>query len=764
MPHTAVRDAAAPTTGPLTAPASADPAFAGGKGAQLARLARAGFPVPAGFVVATGAYRRLVEESGIAPVLARAAAAPEDPAAAAIARRAVRAGGAPPWLRDAVADAYRSCGGGPVAVRSSATAEDLPEASFAGQLDSFLPVTGADAVVDAVLRCMASLWNDRAVAYRRQHLVEAAGLAVAVVVQQMVPADAAGVLFTADPVSGRRDRVVVEAAAGLGAALVGGHRTPQRWVLDAGSLAVRVRPDAPPVLDEADLTGLAALGQAAAALLGGPQDVEWAVAGGRCWVLQARPVTTLFPVPAGPAAGLRVYVPLLLLGQGIAAPLTPAGTAFLGAMVGEWLGRWIGLPSGVAARREAFPVLAGRLFGDVTPVLGRRRWAAGVVRSLALKDPVAGEVLREWLRENGDRLPAGRPPWGLVALLPALAPGLVAACVAPARARRRALAASARALADLTGEAQALDTPGRQGRWVARRLPRLTLAMIMPQLPLVYVQLLAEAAAARLVRRWTGSAEGLAPVLRWRAHDPTVAMGVALADLASRYATAGRAPAPDDAAFAAFLARYGHRAPEHEIDIGVPRLAEDPRYARDVVAAHLRAPDPHGALARARAGAAQSRAAAAALIADVRRRRGLPAAALLRALLHRLRELGGLRERPKSDMVRAIAVGRRTLRAAGAALAEAGVLAGEDDIFHLDAAQLAALDRRPAAVLRAAAAAQRARYARDCRRRQVPRLLTSEGEARYGPARAPAGLSGTPVAPGVAEGAVRVLHSPVGAP
>ncbi|GAA4044688.1 PEP/pyruvate-binding domain-containing protein [Nonomuraea soli] len=266
---------------PLDDP-SADLATAGGKGASLARLSRAGLPVPPGFVVTTQAYR-------------------EDP----------------PELPEEILKAYDGLLHllGPdaaVAVRSSATAEDLPGLSFAGQQDTFLNVR-RDGLVEAVRRCWASLHNERAVAYRRRHGVPDDDVAMAVVVQELADAEAAGILFTADPVSGDRSTTVINASWGLGEAVVGGLVTPDTYtvgdaveaevsdktvmtVRTADGTAERPVPEESRrarVLDDARVRELTALGRRIEELYGTPMDVEWALRDGRFLILQARPVTGL---------------------------------------------------------------------------------------------------------------------------------------------------------------------------------------------------------------------------------------------------------------------------------------------------------------------------------------------------------------------------------------------------------------------------------------------------------------------------------------
>src|SRR5438045_1328024 len=275
---------------------AADTADAGGKGANLGELRRAECPVPEGFVITTASYALAAEAAGVTG---------ETPATA---RVRLAASPVPAGIAHAVREAYRALSASEVAVRSSATAEDLPDASFAGQQDTILDVAGEDAVLEAVRRCWASLWNDRAVAYRATHAVDDASVRLAVVVQRMVDADVAGVLFTADPITGTRRRVSVDAVRGLGERLVSGQVNPDHYVVDARDGAIVERRG--DTLDDARLRELAATGMRIEEHYGRPQDIEWAYAKDRTlWIVQSRDVTTLYPLPTGlpdPDRELRV--------------------------------------------------------------------------------------------------------------------------------------------------------------------------------------------------------------------------------------------------------------------------------------------------------------------------------------------------------------------------------------------------------------------------------------------------------------------------
>ncbi len=310
----------------------------GGKGAALTEMVRAGLPVPNGFHVTTAAYRDFVEANELAPAIHAAleAADPDQPASLETASRTIEAlflrGNIPPAIAEAIQSAYTALTvpaesgsdsakpkAGPlaVAVRSSATAEDLPDASFAGQQETFLNVEGAEAVLDAIKRCWASLWTARAIGYRARRDVGVADLSLAVVVQELIPAEAAGILFTANPVNGRRNEAVVNAAWGLGEAVVGGEVTPDSYTVDketgeilerqiADKRARTVRVDGgtgtepvteglrrAPVLDDALAAELVQLGVQIENLYGDPRDIEWALTDGDFAILQARPITAL---------------------------------------------------------------------------------------------------------------------------------------------------------------------------------------------------------------------------------------------------------------------------------------------------------------------------------------------------------------------------------------------------------------------------------------------------------------------------------------
>jgi pyruvate, water dikinase len=330
-----------------------DVEVAGGKGANLGELTKAALPVPPGFVITAPAYLDAMDAGGVRSEVRSAAGTLDPDDSAALAATAehlhdlVRKAGVPDGLRRAVLDAYHGIGGGLVAVRSSATAEDTAGTSFAGMNETFTNVSGDEALIDRVVDCWASLFGERVLSYRAtQHVTDEP--AIAVVVQRMVDSDRSGVMFSADPASGDRSRMVIEAAFGLGEVVVGGLVEPDTYVIakDGPRLlearighkpfAIRRGPSgdervelaaeqaARQVLSPDEILDLARLGTRVEQHYGTPQDMEWAYAANGLWLVQSRPITTLDTEATRPAAAPSAGLEPLLTGLA-AAPGSVAG-------------------------------------------------------------------------------------------------------------------------------------------------------------------------------------------------------------------------------------------------------------------------------------------------------------------------------------------------------------------------------------------------------------------------------------------------------
>ena len=790
----------------------------GGKAANLGELVRAGFAVPEGFCLTTIAYELGLAQAGVEAQINRLLPQLEGADAQAVAstgaaiRDLVYRAALPSLVEEALVAALAPFGETPLAVRSSATAEDLPEASFAGQQDTYLNVVGTAAVLEAVRRCWASLWTDRAIAYRQRNGIDQRFVALAVVVQRLVFAEAAGVLFTANPVTGVRGQMAIDASLGLGEAVVAGKVVPDSYLVAKdgwrllekrlGGKAIQIVPlpgggteevpvgpesEARQALSDEQIIGLARLGQRIEEHFGWPQDVEWALAGGQFHVLQSRPITSLYPVPPPPKDGrLHVYVSLNSL-QGMLEPFTPLGASFFSGGVREGV-------LGGRADRQFVHELGWRLYADFTSLL-RTQLGHQALPSVVipLGDPVAGRILQK-IVEAPRLAPGGRSSSGDVRhllrrywrrILPAVL--LALRClVDPDHAARHIDEVVMPRLDAFRAEAEGgLIFPQRLV--LLERFWREKLTGIFFNLvPLVAAGMASYARSEALVHEWGLSAELLPLTRQGLPNNRTTEMDLDLWALAQQArddrparealesATPGelkelygrgRLPTALQRGLDAFLAEYGHRG-VREIDLGMPRWGEDPTYLFGVLRSYLAIQDP--AAYPDRHFALQAEAAEQAvgqLLAEARRLpKGRLKAAMLGFFFRRHRRLGGHRETPKFLLMKLFQTARQLLLGAGEELARAGRLERGEDVVFLRFDELREVDAGKINA-RQLVAQRRREYDFELRRPRAPRVLTSDGAAYYGESIVvgPGVLAGTGASPGVARGRVRIVRVPLAA-
>lgn len=714
----------------------AGPGVCGGKGFHLARLHRYGFDVPAGGVVSTAVYDAVAAQLPPA-ALARVAATPGDRAtdpevarALEVVRDAIARAALPVPAADAL-DAFlrdQDLASAAVAVRSSATGEDGDRASFAGIHRSVLNVRGRAAVVRAMLDCYASLWTPQAVAYRRRMGFADADVRCAVVICRMVQASgrdepvAAGVAFTFDPLTGRRDLVVIDAASGLGEAVVSGRVTPAHIVFreSAGALVAHERGAGSPLSPEQERS-LAQLLRRAHWALGDaqvPQDVEWAFDGERFWLLQARPATNVRrPLPEALAtvprywstANIKDAVPgvVSMLAWSLIKRIVER-IAFAGPIVAAYP-----LPPGAELVRR----VAGRGYFDLTLMQWVMYDALGVMPAEMVEAigghqpeiPVPGDPLRG---PHGSRRKRAR-----LALMRRL--------LGTRRALRRAVEHQGHVLREL----RAIDLTELSSADLARVLERVS----TEQTSLDLIAGLANAAAGPWQLALGGALRSLfgdrGPGMTSRLLTGTGVVTsaehgyailqlaeIARGDEAASAWLASRAPgltwvdlppsSPFRAALGAFLERYGHRA-VYEADILNARWADDPTYIADEVRHLLAQPpreDPRAVAARIRGEAEREL-----------RQRSWWRAPIVRWLARRFSRSTAMREEAKSALAASIVPARRVALEVGRRLVASGRFASPDQIFHLSVVELQAWldgswDGRGAGALADDRARQRARW------------------------------------------------------
>ena len=756
-------------TMPLDAVCFKDLPRVGGKAAHLGEMLAAGLPVPAGFVVTTDACNRFMQsDPRIGDWLERLEGCDHlDPAALRAAaeevRRQLSAIVMPGDVADAIAVALAPEPGGARAVRSSATVEDLPEASFAGQHDSFLNVLGRDAVVAAVKRCWLSLFSERAISYRMRKGVAPGRAQMAVIVQQLIDADAAGVMFTADPAGGDSDSILIEAAFGLGEAVVQGKVAPDSIAVSRSGLRV-VRHDTgskrmqivaakdgvceqllaaekagAPVLDDETAARLAGLGLEVERVLGGPQDIEWGVRGGEIWLLQARAVTTLRQGRGTSFEDRQVWTNANA-GEGLPDVVTPITWSLVQSLI-HYLFDSLVRDCGFRMKHEqVVGLIAGRVYFNFNTMcaLGRLGRHVPGLRNRSMESLFGGHqdtmmALKQIKISEADLPRIEIRRWKAAVRLPVVmlhflfySPRRGQAVVDKIRRINEDLAriepgglSDGELLAAIRGSfaPEALigfnvigELLGAVGFFFFYNLLLFSLCekWFAPE---------GRSTANRLLAGVGGLDDAAAGRELWllaeqAACDPEI-KSVLLGErtfpaFASRLegCRGGRAFRER---WDAFMHRCGHHA-RGEIELFAPRWSECPDFVLDMVRGYLEAINAGhpGPIVRQEALAGERVALASRCVGGLK---NPLKRAIFRFVLHRAQKGGGLRENLKSELIRFFAFLRRFLLELGRRLAARGRLADENDMFFLEIEEMLSGSLwNPGTDLRALVAGRRALY------------------------------------------------------
>ncbi|MEU6429450.1 rifamycin-inactivating phosphotransferase [Microbispora sp. NPDC046973] len=772
---------------------STNVADVGGKGAHLGELSRIdGIRVPDGFCVTTDAFQRVVAEvpsiGAQLDLLSRVE--PDDRAAirtlSADIRRAVEDVAMPDDLVAAIGESLARLGEhASYAVRSSATAEDLPTASFAGQQDSYLNVVGLPAILRHVRRCWASLFTERAVTYRRRNGFDHRKVRMAVVVQRMVFPDAAGILFTADPVTSNRKIATVEAGWGLGEALVSGLVSGDVYTVrddEVVSRAVATKPrfvqaspgggtqDAPveprrqtqPALTDAQVVRLVRLGRRIEAHFGRPQDIEWCLVGDDFHIVQSRAITTLFPVPTTDDQENHLYVSV-----GHQQMMTDAMKP-------------LGLSLWQLTTPRPMHEAGGRLFVDVAPVLATSAGRTRLLGTLGRSDPLIRDALQSVL-DRGDFLPSlpdegsGPVPAGDAPAPIETDPAIVTELI---RHSQASVATLRRDIQGLSGLAL-LD-------FILADIAELKRILFDPRSTQV---IMAGMEAAWWLNdhleAWLGEKNAADALTQSVPHNVTSEMGLALLDVADAIrphtdvvaflhrvvdegregdgfldelaGLAGGREARD--AIRGYLDEYGMRC-AGEIDITRTRWSERPATLVPTILGNIKNFEPGAGKRRFEQGLQESLRKEQELLT---RLRALPdgeqKAEETKRMIDRVRTFAGYREYPKYGMISRYFVYKQALLREADRLVRSGVLREKDDIFFLRLEELREVVRTDH--VDAGLILERREAFRSYETLTPPRVLTSDGEAvtgRYRRDDAPPGaLAGLPVSAGTVEGRARVV-------
>jgi len=763
-------------------------AVVGGKGARLGELLRIeGIRVPPGFCVTTDAFQRILADApSIDDRLNRLdRLKPDDSEAirtlSAEIRRALEGMAIPKDLGSAITRRLVRLGEqAAYAVRSSATAEDSPTASFAGQHDTYLNIVGPPAILRHVSRCWASLFTERAVIYRLRHGFEHRKVQMAVVVQRMVVPHAAGILFTADPVTSNRKVASVEASFGLGEALVSGVVNPDVYKVRDGDivakavatkqLAIHASPaggtqeqtieaerQQQPALTDTQVVRLAELGRRVEAHFGPPQDIEWCLVDDGFEIVQSRPITALFPIPAAGDGENHVYVSVGHQ-QMMTDPMKPLGLSLF---------QLTALPRMYEA--------GGRLFVDVAQRLASPASRAGLLEALGKSDPLIEDALRTIL-ERGDFVPSilddgpgGPPPGGAPAPIetdPAIAAELI-------ERNQVSIAALQRDIQTKSGTAL-LD-------FILADIQELKRLLFDPQ---SYQVIMAAMEATWWLNErfeaWLGEKNAADTLTQSAPGNITSEMGLALLEVADvirpypkvvaflehvedeefldQLAELAGGPEARDS-IRAYLDRYGIRC-VGEIDITRPRWRERPSTLVPLLVGNIKNFEPGAGQRRFEQGRQKAWEKEQELL---ERLRALPGgeqkAEQAKRMIDRVRTFIGYREYPKYGIVSRYFVYKQALLKEAERLVQADALTKQEDIFYLTFQELGDVVR--ANEVDDQLISQRQAAFRSYQALTPPRVLTSEGEVVAGAFRrddVPTGaLIGLPVSGGTVEGRARVI-------
>ena len=816
---------------PFSAINKHDLPLVGGKGANLGEMTQAGFPVPPGFCVTTAVFDQFITASQQATQLYASldSIEPNDLEATRKIgqqiRDDLRTVPVPEESAAAIITAWQALGRDHAyAVRSSATAEDLPDASFAGQQDTYLNVRGEEELITAVRNCWISLFTDRAILYRLQNGFDHRQVSLSVVVQQMVLPDVSGIMFTADPMSGDRNITSIDASFGLGEALVAGLVSADLYKVDRRNytvtdmqiadkqLAIRPLPDGgtftetltgsartAQVLSTAQAIILAEIGDRIACHYGQPQDIEWALTQGKFTILQARPITSLFPIPERALRTEKETGELQMMFsfasvQGVMGPITPLGQDTLQTLLTR-AGRMFNMADIDLHTQRLAWTSTERLWINFTAVVRHPIGRKIIQKAFPMIDAEAANAIEaNW--NDSSFIPS--PDWfkpqtfqRIGFFMRPVAARIIRAMRHPDITRDQYRQEAEGYLAEIQTGFEALPTLREQLDFFYG-----TEGIIPNAFPFMFPRLLPSIAGGMsslaLLTKLSADLPPDAPdpliFTRGLPHNVTTEMDLTLWQTAKTIQAdkpsailfnetnsnalsdaylAGELPLIAQTAVSQFMFQYGMRGLA-EIDIGQPRWRENPAHIMQVLQSYLQINDPSKApdvmFAR---GAAEAEAAIEPFQTAVRATKyGEIKAKLVPPVVYRLRALSGGRELPKFMIIRIFGIVRQGLLESGQALTAQGIIQQPEDIFYLKIDELYALAAGEERDWIKLIADRKTTAAKEKERRLIPRLLISDGRVFYegvGGKTAVAEdgtLVGNPVSPGIVEGIAHIVFNP----
>ncbi|MBZ5200521.1 phosphoenolpyruvate synthase [Planomicrobium chinense] len=782
----------------------------GGKGANLGELAGAGFPVPQGFCITTSAYRKLIGSSTeMEALFIRLEQLPPDDLEqlrllAGQIRDHLIALPMPKDIEIAILDAWQASGKDiPYAVRSSATAEDLPNASFAGQQETFLNIIGEKELLSAVQHCWASLFTDRAISYRAKNGFGHRSVYLSVVIQEMMFPEVSGILFTADPISGHRHTISIDASFGLGEALVSGlvsadlyqvrdnqiirkqiaKKELAIYALPKGGTITKSIPEAfqeIQALPNHKIIKLAEIGQHIENHYGAEQDIEWGMVNGEFVVLQSRPITSLYPLPITEDEQFRVFLNFGYI-QMMTDPMMPLSLSLLSNVTG-----FINKGT-VAPEKRVLREAGGRAFADFTRVLSLPPLRNRFLKLMGGMDELLASALTEAISRPEFRQ-VHIPPKTVALRIRRIAPMAIPVAFKaaanfwlkdPAKANSKATE-----FMNQTVRAAGLNLQQVSGaeriRFIQQGMERMFPDVLSKIIPYVITGMLASGALTKKLNQKFGdeqSAVLFSKLYKSLPGNVTTEMGLQLGDLAdfardkpelvNHLETASHetfyngllnvSGGPEfQQRLDHFLLQYGARC-IGEIDIAKPRWHEDPAQLLPSIASNLRTMQHGEHRQRFEQGKREAEAAEKEIL---RHFTGIEKR-YVRRLIRLYRHLLGMREHHKFALVKGMDLYKLAILEEAQTLVGKGKLLTVQDVFYLSVEELSGLlYGQHSGNLQEAIESRKQQHEANGKLK-TPRVMTSDGEIIEGKPRTGSGLKdalmGTPVSSGSVTGIARVI-------
>ncbi len=772
----------------------------GGKGRNLMLLVSKGFEVPDGFVISFDAYDAYIQGNAIDSTIEEIMHMDIlDKEKSVRIQQLFCVDGLSRQLTEEMLRAFDALDSERVAVRSSSSLEDMHGFSFAGQYSSYLGVK-REGLLEAVIECWKSLWNERAIAYRRVQLQNDKP-AHAVVVQAMVDAQCSGVLFTANPINGSRDEVVINASYGLGEAIVSGEVMPDQYVYDQRQnllldskinekeilyrygqkgiekTQIEMKMKSRQVLDRDAIKELVEAGQRIQAVYGSPQDIEFAVDfAGRLFILQARPITTLYPIDTFEQDGkLHAYLAASSVLLGMKEPFTPLGADVYGGMfpkVIEVMTRSKGRVS------SDFVKYAGaRIFVDITYLMSSKFVAKNFAAAFSGSDMPLKSTFDLLTKKHGETFTHQgirfRIPWGIVKYGFSMIPLMRKVSKIDDYAKYGAVKKlGEETLADLEARAALLKTIEEKLVFCDEMMLRV---FMLSQIQAMYcTQVSAYPKLQKRIQKMFGSKYDLDVLSYALPGCITVEMNMEMNALAKHFSLQGIQPNAEDPMFKAFLDKYGHRG-TIELDFGTPRWKEAPAYLLSQITLYMK----DNAYERSAQAHADNISQAEKMIddiyADTLQFKGKRYAQRLRRSLETYRIAAGMREYPKFNILQGLYLGRKVVLSAGHELVRRGLMDQAEDIFYVHRVWLldylqrfeqdAVVEEHTElkSIFAAEVEKNKQTYRRELKRKSIPRIVLNTGEMFFtGTVESDSSslIKGYSLSSGVHVGKIKIVHNP----